>query len=87
MKTQNLNNFKINTMHSKALNTFSSIDWSPYVTAGTNNRGQEQILRESEAEFKRKGSFVLVFPSPLSAVSLYKNLLQSHTSSTIDSIN
>ena len=29
-KPSQVMNFKINTLHNKAMNTFSSMDWSPY---------------------------------------------------------
>ena len=66
-------NFKLNPIHNKAMNTFSSMDWSPYTTTMA-VRSHESIMKESEAEFKRKGNFLLLFPSPLSPVNLYKNM-------------
>jgi hypothetical protein len=70
-------NYKVNQIHNKAMNTFSSIDWSPYTTSIA-GRSFESVLKESEAEFKRKGNFVLLFPSALSPVNLYKNLFVTH---------
>jgi len=77
MKATQGMNFKVNTIHNKAMNTFSSMDWSPYTTTMA-SRSHESIMKESEAEFKRKGNFVLLFPSALSPVNLYKNLFVSH---------
>lgn len=41
------------------------------------SKGQnEVILRESEAEFKRRGNFEMIFPHPQSQISFYKQLFQ-----------
>lgn len=68
------------------MNAFSSMDWSPYTTQ-TASLSHESVLKESEAEFKRKGNFILLFPSPLTPVSLYKNLLFNHANQGSESIN
>jgi hypothetical protein len=68
------------------MNTFSSMDWSPY-TVNTAAKSHESILKEAEAEFKRKGNFVLLFPSALAPVNLYKNLFINHANANQDSLN
>lgn len=79
-RPQVIQNYKINSLHNKAMNTFSSMDWSPYTT-NTASRSYESIFKESEAEFKRKGDFIMLFPSPLAPVNIYKNLFVNHTNS------
>ena len=46
------------------------------VAGNHHNRNIEQVLKESELEFKRKGSFSLIFPSNQSLMTIYKNLFQ-----------
>ena len=41
------------------------------------NRQNEAVLRESEAEFKRRGKFHLIFPCSSSTICVYKNLFQT----------
>lgn len=44
------------------------------ISQNLSTRQVEQILRESEAEFRRRGSFNLIFPSFQFSISLYKNM-------------
>ena len=41
------------------------------------NRQNELVLRESEAEFRRRGKFHLIFPCISSTICVYKNLFQN----------
>ena len=76
------------TIHAHALSTFntSSLQPPPMFGSGgthfrTTNKKHETILRESEMEFRRKGKFMLVFPSNQSSICLYKNLFQQREAS------
>ena len=73
------------TIHAHALAAFNTSPIQPNLQRSTNKK-HETILRESELEFKRKGKFMLVFPSNQSSICLYKNLFQQREASQ-DSLN
>lgn len=53
----------------------ADMDFKQETTAKLQNRQHEKILLESEAEYKRRGDFHLIFPfAAANAHSIYKSL-------------